>query len=194
MVPSAFDATARAFLARHRVAHLATADAAGVPHVVPVCYAVSGGRLYFVVDDKPKHPGGRALKRMRNVAENPQVAFVADDWSEDWRRLAFLLVRGPAAIVADDRERRRALRALRARYPQYRAMTLDGPAHPVVGITPAHVHFWRATPERARGRITSRDAGARSRPRAASPGRSRPPRPRPPARPRRPRVRSRRAP
>lgn len=196
VVPNAFDATARAFLARHRVAHLATADGAGVPHVVPVCYAVSGGRLYFVVDDKPKHPGGRALKRMRNIAENPRVAFVADDWSEDWRRLAFLLVRGPAAIVTDDRERRRALRALRARYPQYRAMTLDGAAHPVVSIAPAHVHFWRATPATApdRGGLTSRDGGERSRPPAASRGRPTTPRPRPPARPRPSRARSRRAP
>lgn len=196
MVTSAFDATARAFLARHRVAHLATADAAGVPHVVPVCFAVSGGRVYFVVDDKPKHPGGRALKRMRNIAENPAVALVADDWSENWRRLAFLLVRGPAAVVTDARERRRALRALRARYPQYRAMTLDGPAHPVVGITPAHVHLWRAAasaPPRRTAGVTSRGDAARSRPRDASPGRPTTPLPRPRVRPRGSRARSRRA-
>ncbi len=196
VVPSALDAPARAFLARHRVAHLATADAAGVPHVVPVCYAMTGGRIYFVVDDKPKHPGGRALKRMRNIAENPQVALVVDVWSEDWRRLAFLLVRGPAGIVGDDRERRRALRALRVRYPQYRVMTLAGPTHPVVGITPVHVHLWRATPSakpRPVSRLTSRGGAARSRPRAASPGRPTTPPTRPRTRPRRPRARSRRA-
>jgi coenzyme F420-0:L-glutamate ligase/coenzyme F420-1:gamma-L-glutamate ligase len=196
VVTSAFDATARAFLARHRVARLATADAAGVPHVVPVCYAVSGGRIYFVVDDKPKHPGGRALKRMRNIAENPEVALVADDWSENWSRLAFLLVRGPAAIVADARERRRALRALRVRYPQYRVMALDGPDHPVVGITPVRVHLWRAAasaPPRRTGRITPRSDAARSRPHAASPGRPKTP-PRQSRGRRRPtRARSRRA-
>jgi PPOX class probable F420-dependent enzyme len=184
-VTGALDAPARAFLARHRVARLATADAAGAPHVVPVCYAVSGGRLYFVVDDKPKRPGGRALKRMRNLAENPRVALVADDWSEDWRRLAFLLVRGSAAIVADASERRRALRALRARYPQYRAMALDGPEHPVVAVTPASVQLWRA----ADAALRSRAGDARSRRRAGSPGRPTPPPPRARARPRRPRAR-----
>jgi PPOX class probable F420-dependent enzyme len=197
VVTSTFDATARAFLARHRVAHLATADAAGVPHVVPVCYAVSAGRIYFVVDDKPKHPGGRALKRMRNLAENPHVALVADDWSENWRRLAFLLVRGSAAVVTDARERRRALRSLRARYPQYRAMTLDGPDHPVVGITPEHVHLWRAAATagpRSSAGITRRGDAARSRPRAGSPGRPTIPPPRPRARLRRSRARSRRGP
>ena len=36
-----------AFLAEHRVAHLATADASGRPHVVPVCFARSGDALYL---------------------------------------------------------------------------------------------------------------------------------------------------
>ena len=38
----------------------------------------------------------------------------------------------------------RALVLLRARYPQYRAMALDGPEHPVVRITPERIHRWRA--------------------------------------------------
>lgn len=152
------DRAARAYLARHRVARLATADAGGTPHVVPLCYAVSGDHVYFVVDEKPKHPGGRALKRMRNIAENPAVALVVDDWSEDWTALGFLLLRGRAAIVADGRERARALQALRLRYRQYRTMDLDGPAHPIVRITPSHLHRWQASGGRRRG------DGARSRP------------------------------
>lgn len=175
----AFDRRTRTFLARHRVARLATADADGAPHVVPVCYAVSGTRVYFVVDDKPKNPGGGALKRMRNITANPQVALVMDDWSEDWRRLAFVLVRGVAAIVTDARERRRALRALRTRYPQYRSMRLDGPEHPVVGIMPGHVHFWCAAPV-----LTRPGVGGRSRPPAGSRGRPTSTRPRSRARPR----------
>lgn len=171
MASAVLDRAARAFLARHRVARLATADAGGSPHVVPLCYAVSGACVYFVVDDKPKHPGGRALKRMRNIAENPRVALVADDYGEDWSALAFLLVRGRADVVTAARERRRALTALRARYPQYRSMDLDGPAHPVVRITPSRVHFWQA------GRVRKRGGAARSAPRVASADR---PTPRPP--------------
>jgi PPOX class probable F420-dependent enzyme len=139
----------RDFLTRHRVARLATADRTGVPHVVPLCYAFDGECLYFVVDAKPKRRGGGALKRMRNLAENPAVAVVVDDYDEDWSALAYVLVRGRAAVVADAAERARALERLRDKYPQYRAMALDGPAHPVVRIVPERAHLWRARETRS---------------------------------------------
>ena len=70
---------------------------------------------------------------------------VVDDWDEDWTRLAYVLVRGPAAEVSDAAAHAAALRLLRARYPQYGAMALDDPAiHPVVRIEPASVLVWRA--------------------------------------------------
>jgi PPOX class probable F420-dependent enzyme len=179
-VATVLDRTARAFLARHRVGRLATADAAGAPHVVPFCYAVVGGNVYFVIDEKPKHPGGRALKRMRNIAENPRVAVVVDDYGEDWTTLAFLLVHGRAVVVTAAHERRQALAALRVRYPQYRAMDLDGLAHPLVRIAPSRVHFWQA----ANTRRERQAGGAQSALRVASSGRrrSRPQQSRPPRR------------
>jgi PPOX class probable F420-dependent enzyme len=136
---------ARELLGRHRVAHLATADRAGVPHVVPLCFALDGETLYFVVDAKPKRRAGTALKRMQNLLDNPAVALVVDDYDEDWSALAYVLVRGHAALVTDAAEADRALTSLRAKYPQYRTMPLDGPEHPVVRITPEHVHVWRAS-------------------------------------------------
>ena len=139
------DPETRALLVDERVAHLATADRAGAPHVVPLCYAVGDDALYFVVDAKPKRRGGTALKRMRNIAVNPAVALVVDRYDEDWSRLAYVLIHGRAEIVIDPGERARALTLLRARYPQYRQMALDGPEYPVVRITPERVHRWRAT-------------------------------------------------
>lgn len=144
-MPSLLTQEARAFLGRHRVAHLATADRAGVPHVIPLCYALDGELVYFAVDAKPKRRGGTALKRMRNIAENPAVALVVDDYDEDWSALAYVLVHGRAALVTDAAERARALDLLRDRYPQYRSTPLAGPAHPVVRITPERVHVWRAS-------------------------------------------------
>jgi PPOX class probable F420-dependent enzyme len=136
---------ARRFLDAHRVGHLATADGSGAPHVVPVCYAVDDAGLYFVADEKPKRRPARELVRLRNVRANPRAAVVVDDWDEDWTRLAWVLVRGPAAIVADRRAHAAAVALLRARYPQYRAMALDDPEeHPVVRIEPARVVLWRA--------------------------------------------------
>src|SRR4029450_8033385 len=71
---------ARAFLDAHAVGHLATASADGEPHVIPLCYARLGDRLYFVADDKPKRRAPRRLKRLDNIAANSRGALVVDDY------------------------------------------------------------------------------------------------------------------
>jgi PPOX class probable F420-dependent enzyme len=136
-------AEARDFAQARRVGHLATADAAGMPHVVPFCYALVGNQFYFVVDDKPKRTR-TGLKRLRNLRGNPRVAFVIDDYDDDWDRLAFLLVQGEAAVVTDAGEFARALAALRERYAQYWGMSLRFGDHPMVRISPLRCHLWRA--------------------------------------------------
>ena len=90
----------REFLADRRVAYLATADQRAAPHVVPVCFAVAGGTLYITIDEKPKRMSGRALKRLRNIAENPAVAVVVDRYDEDWTRLGWVMLHGRAEILA----------------------------------------------------------------------------------------------
>jgi PPOX class probable F420-dependent enzyme len=141
-----WSAEARRFLESHRVGHLATSGADGAPHVVPLCYAVDASALYFVADEKPKRRPARTLRRLDNIRENPRAAVVVDDYDEDWRRLAYLLIRGPARILADAVEHATVLGLLRARYPQYVAMSLDDPiAHPIVRLDPARVVFWRAS-------------------------------------------------
>ena len=55
---------ARSFLERQRVAHLATAEGGGVPHVVPVCFALIGETMYVALDEKPKRVFVRALRRV----------------------------------------------------------------------------------------------------------------------------------
>lgn len=135
----------RAYLESHRVGHLATADHEGAPHLVPVVFAVMDNDIVFVVDEKPKRAHGRALKRLRNIAVNPRVAFLVDDYSEDWSRLCYVLVQGDAEIIDDTGELHdRALGHLRARYAQYRDMRLTPGRHPVVRIRPVRVHRWQA--------------------------------------------------
>jgi PPOX class probable F420-dependent enzyme len=139
----------RRFLEAHRVGHLATAGADGAPHVVPVCYALDDDAVYFVADAKPKRRPARTLQRLVNLRANPRAALVVDEWDEDWTRLAWVLVRGPAAIVEDDGLHAAALASLRARYPQYRAMSLDDRlAHPIVRIAPTSVTAWQASARR----------------------------------------------
>ena len=68
----------RRFLEAHRVARLATADGGGRPHVVPICYALTGDTVYFTIDEKPKKRSGASLKRLANVRQNPFAALVVD--------------------------------------------------------------------------------------------------------------------
>ena len=59
------------WLAAAPSAHLATADASGAPHVIPVCYASDGQFLFSVLDQKPKRAEVTRLRRVRNIQENP---------------------------------------------------------------------------------------------------------------------------
>ena len=127
------------FLRTRRVAHLATADSNGVPHLVPVCFAVQNMSLYITVDEKPKRRD-IPLKRLRNIQANPQVAVTVDRWDEDWTRLAWVMLRGPAEILADGAEHNHAQTLLRARYPQYRAMDLA--SLPVIALRISRVLSW----------------------------------------------------
>jgi len=131
----------RRFLESRRVAYLATADASGAPHVVPVCFAVAEARIFITIDEKPKRVAARALKRLRNIAENPQVALVADRYDDrDWSRLGWVMVRGRAEVLHRGPEHAEAQRRLGARYPQMAAMALE--TLPVIAIRIERVASW----------------------------------------------------
>jgi PPOX class probable F420-dependent enzyme len=124
-----------------RVARLATADAEGRPHVVPVCFAFDGERIYIALDDKPKSVQPMRLKRVRNISENPQVALLVDIYGEDWSRLSYVLVSGTAGLEPAGTERHAsAISLLRGKYPQYREMAIE--RQPVIAITPTSTHEW----------------------------------------------------
>ena len=131
----------RAFLQSHRVARLATLDERGQPYVVPMCYAFDGQVIYSALDEKPKQVPPTRLKRVRNLLANPRVGLVIDDYSEDWSRLAYMQIRGQAALIQPGTEEHTAaIGLLRAKYPQYQAMAIE--QQPVVKITPEHVLAW----------------------------------------------------
>jgi PPOX class probable F420-dependent enzyme len=119
-----------------RVARLATADAEGAPHLVPITFAVEGDRVHFAVDGKPK--SSARLRRLRNIEQNPQVSLLVDEYDEDWRRLWWVRADGRARILAEGLEAPRGL--LRARYAQYADVAMDGP---VVEIAVGRWSGWR---------------------------------------------------
>ncbi|RSM46358.1 TIGR03668 family PPOX class F420-dependent oxidoreductase [Amycolatopsis balhimycina DSM 5908] len=125
---------ARARFAAARVARLATASASGVPHLVPVTFAVRGDTVVFAVDHKPK--SSPALRRLRNIAENPAVCFLADGYAEDWSRLWWARADGVARVLPDA-ERAEPVSWLVAKYEQYAERP---PEHAVVAT---EIHTWR---------------------------------------------------
>lgn len=132
-----------ALLEECRSGRLGTINEAGAPHLVPVCYALMGGRVVIAVDEKPKR-STTELARLRNIRRDPRVTFLVDRYSEDWTQLAWLRVDGKAAIEPEGGANPAALDALRARYPQYRAMTLE--RLPLIAISPERVSGWRGNP------------------------------------------------
>lgn len=115
----------RAFIEDRPVGRLGTADGAGYPHVVPVCFAVAGNRVFIPIDGKPKRGDPRDLKRLRNIMENERVCLMIDRYAEDWADLGWVMLRGRARVEPVAAELHTAIELLRARYYQYRDMALE---------------------------------------------------------------------
>ncbi|MDQ3760739.1 MAG: TIGR03668 family PPOX class F420-dependent oxidoreductase [Actinomycetota bacterium] len=146
---------ARRRFAEARVARLATADADGRPHVIPIVFALaserdagktgagqtrSGDTIYSAVDAKPKR--STSLRRLSNIAANPRVAVLVDYYEDDWHALWWVRADGKGRVVdADEPEGRDAIARLVARYQQYREQS---PRGPVVAIDVARWSSWSA--------------------------------------------------
>ena len=127
-------------LSSARTAHLATTDKSGQPHVIPICFVFDGKHFYSPIDEKPKRAAPSKLKRLKNIRENPQVALVIDRYDEDWRKLAYVLVIGKARILQSGAKHPNAVKQLRRKYRQYRAMAIH--ERPMIVITAKKIVSW----------------------------------------------------
>jgi PPOX class probable F420-dependent enzyme len=139
--PPRLSSAIRAKLHAARVARLTTLDDHHRPHLVPICFVLVGNVFYSGIDRKPKRVDARKLARVKNVENTPQVALLVDHYEEDWAVLWYILVRGEAALVSSPAEHKRALRSLRAKYPQYRGEMLPDDA-PILRIAPTRITAW----------------------------------------------------
>ena len=116
---SVFSDAELTYLAKGRLGRLATIDAAGMPHVVPL-----GWRYNPELD--AIDIGGRDFARtrkFRNAQRNPNVALVVDDVLPPWRPRC-VLIRGRAEALAE-------------------ATGPDGePAGSIIRLHPAEVISW----------------------------------------------------
>lgn len=110
------------------VAHLATADGDGRPHIVPITFVIADDLIVHVVDDKPKRSAD--LKRIKNIMANESVAVLVDHYEDDWTRLWWARADGVGEVWEDGR-REKFVDLLAVKYPQYRSTR---PAGPVIVI------------------------------------------------------------
>lgn len=132
---------AAALLERSRVAHLGLLADDGAPRVLPVTYAMSGGRLVSAVDHKRKRLAGERLARVRWLRARPRASITVDHYAEDWTRLAWVQALGDVHIL-DAAAAPAAIAALVERYQPYRTQP---PAGPVLALEPERLLWWRAS-------------------------------------------------
>ena len=125
--------------ARHAL--LATADASGAPHIVPIVFALAAETIYNAVDRKPKRT--TQLRRIANARANARAAVLVDHYSEDWEELWWVRAEGSARVIAaGDAEGAAALELLAARYERYRR---EPPPGPLLAIDVSRWSGWSAS-------------------------------------------------
>jgi PPOX class probable F420-dependent enzyme len=134
------------FIQRVRVARLATIDSEFKPHLVPVVFVFDGNHFFIPVDEKRKKTKPEKLRRIKNIQGNPKVALLIDEYSEDWSRLAFVMIQGTASVVKyrpqADIQLKQAVKELTTKYTQYQKI---GTGEMCIIIKPEKVASWRSS-------------------------------------------------
>ena len=124
----------RAMFGQAPVAQLATVSASGVPHLVPVVFALLDDVVYTAVDAKRKST--KKLRRLANIEANPNVCMLVDHYVDDWSQLWWVRADGLAAVHYGGEEMGTGYYLLRRKYSQYQRVALDGP------VIRVEVHRW----------------------------------------------------
>jgi PPOX class probable F420-dependent enzyme len=133
--PARLTRKAAEFVQWERVCRVATCGAAGIPHVVPVCHVLRGGKVYL--------GSGDDARKVKNIAENPNVTVVVDVYSDTWSLLRGVMMQGRAKIIARGPAFRRVRDLLYRKYPQYpREAALSPSDSVIVEVTPRRVFTW----------------------------------------------------
>ena len=136
------------FIERARVARLATVDRTFRPHLVPVVFVFDGNHFFIPIDQKRKTVKPQGLKRIKNLQDNPNVALLIDTYSEDWTKLAFVMIQGKASVITSRTQLnidvKEAYKKLTTKYKQYQKI---GMSEMCIIIKPEKITSWGANPD-----------------------------------------------
>ena len=126
--------TETAFIKQQGVARLGTVDSNGMPHSVPVCPVLDGGRVYVGSD--------KNAAKVRNIEAHPKAAIVFDIYRDSWKELRGVMLRCAARLV-DEKEFKRIRRKLYAKYPHYeKDATLEPDDSVIIELSPEKKFSW----------------------------------------------------
>jgi PPOX class probable F420-dependent enzyme len=118
-----------------RVCRVATVSAEGVPHLVPVCHALAGQKVYI--------GSGTDATKVRNLKSNPRIVVTVDEYSDHWSSLKGVMIQGRARLIERGPGFTRAREALYDKYPQYsKEAALATSDSVIIEITPSRVFTW----------------------------------------------------
>jgi PPOX class probable F420-dependent enzyme len=135
------------FIQRARVARLATVGSELKPHLVPTVFVFDGSHFFIPIDEKRKKAKPENLRRIKNIQGNPNVALLIDEYSEDWTRLAFVMIQGKASVMESRKQADillllQAQEELATKYIQYQKI---GIGEMCIMIKPEKVVSWRSS-------------------------------------------------
>lgn len=116
------------------VGRVATVSSKGELHVVPVCYVLDDGNIYFATD--------YGAKKVRNLKENRRISMIIDQYFEDWSKLKGILIQGEAELIERGPEFAKIRDLLHKKYPQYMDMPIKEEECLIVKIKPSRVSRW----------------------------------------------------
>ncbi|MFV8048526.1 TIGR03668 family PPOX class F420-dependent oxidoreductase [Mycobacterium sp. 48b] len=124
---------------------LATLGADGAPHLVPVVFAVhvptdpdGAATIYTAVDAKPKST--QRLRRLANIEGDSRVSVLVDHYTDEWAHLWWVRADGRASVHHSGDAMATGYGLLRAKYPQYERIALNGP---VITVDVTHWSSWQ---------------------------------------------------
>ena len=120
------------YLATHYYLNLATVSPEGKTMAHTMAYVSENATVYFATN--------KDTRKVRNITNNPDVAYTVDEDDPDWFGMQALQVEGKASIVTDEGDLRRIGEIMTAKFP----ITADMPPDPytiLIKVEPEVVYF-----------------------------------------------------
>ena len=122
------------YLNSRPVGRYAQTGSDGAIFVTPLCHVVSGGFIYISTE--------KDTWKVRSLQPGSRVAYVVDEYYDDWKMNRGVQVRGPVEVVESGPEYQRAKRLHLVKFPQFDWFGWKDGETIVLKITPERVTAW----------------------------------------------------